>query len=37
MFLYQVSTDWYDNYERLESAADEFDGILIDDTDQEDE
>lgn len=37
MFLYEVSTDWYENYERLESAADEFDGILIDDADQEED
>lgn len=35
MFLYEVSTEWYENYERLESAADEFDGILIDEDDQE--
>ncbi|HEY6349936.1 MAG TPA: hypothetical protein VI636_11055 [Candidatus Angelobacter sp.] len=37
MFIYEVSTDWYENYERLESAADEFDGILIDDADQDEE
>jgi hypothetical protein len=37
MFLYELSTDWYDNYERLESTADEFDGILIDDSDQEED
>ncbi len=37
MFLYEVTTEWYENYERLESAADEFDGILIDDTDQEED
>lgn len=37
MFLFEVSTEWYDNYERLESAADEFDGILIDDGDQEED
>jgi hypothetical protein len=37
MFLYEVSTDWYENFERLESAADEFDGILIDDADQEED
>jgi hypothetical protein len=37
MFTYEVSTEWYENFERLESAADEFDGILIDDTDQEEE
>ncbi|HKD15616.1 MAG TPA: hypothetical protein VKD65_08425 [Candidatus Angelobacter sp.] len=37
MFVYEVSTDWYENFERLESAADEFDGILIDDADQEED
>ena len=37
MFLYEASTDWYDNYERLESMADDFDGILIDDSDQEED
>ncbi|MBZ5508521.1 MAG: hypothetical protein LAO78_23940 [Acidobacteriia bacterium] len=37
MFLYEVSTPWYETYQRLESAADDYDGILIDDTDQEDE
>src|SRR6478752_4923519 len=37
MFLSEVSTPWYDTYQRLESAADDYDGILIDDTDQDDE
>jgi hypothetical protein len=37
MFLYEVSTEWYENFERLESAADEFDGILIDDAEQEED
>lgn len=37
IFLYEVSTEWYENYERLESTADDFDGILIDDADQEEE
>jgi len=34
MFMYEVSTDWFETFERLESTADEFDGILIDDDDQ---
>ena len=34
MFMYEISTDWFETYERLESTADEFDGILIDDDDQ---
>lgn len=37
MFLYEVSTQWYETYQRLESAADDYDGILIDDSDQDDE
>jgi hypothetical protein len=36
MFVYQISTEWYETIERLESTADEFDGILIDDDDQDD-
>ena len=37
IFLYEVSTPWYESYQRLENMADDYDGILIDDTDQEDE
>ena len=37
MFLYELSTDWYETYERLESVVDDYDGILIDDSDQEEE
>ncbi len=37
MFLFEISTEWYDNYEHLESTADEFDGILIDDSDQDED
>ncbi|HEV2964361.1 MAG TPA: hypothetical protein VG649_21215 [Candidatus Angelobacter sp.] len=36
MFVYQISTEWYETFERLESTADDFDGILIDDDDQDD-
>src|SRR5258708_23726082 len=35
MFLYELSTDWYENFQRLESSADDYDGILIDDSDEE--
>ena len=28
---------WYETYQRLETAADDYDGILIDDTDQDEE
>jgi hypothetical protein len=37
MFVYEASTEWYENFERLESAADDFDGILIDDSDPEED
>ncbi len=37
MFLYEVSTDWYENFQRLETAADDYDGILIDDSDTEED
>jgi len=37
MFLYEISTPWYETYQRLESAADDYYGILIDDTDTEEE
>ena len=37
MFLYETSTEWYETLQRLENAADDYDGILIDDSDQEDE
>src|SRR5258708_38313715 len=29
MFLYEVSTDWYENFQRLGTAADDYHGILI--------
>ena len=39
VFIYEVSTDWYEIFQRLENTADDYDGILIneDDSDQEDE
>ena len=37
MFLYELSTDWYETYQRLESAIDDYDGILIDDSDPEED
>ena len=37
MFLYEVSTDWYDNFERLESTAEEYGTILMDESDQEED
>ncbi|HLJ90909.1 MAG TPA: hypothetical protein VKZ53_29165 [Candidatus Angelobacter sp.] len=37
MFLYEVSTDWYENFERLESTVDEFGGILMDDTESDED
>lgn len=35
MFVYETATPWYETYQRLETAADDYDGILIDDDDQE--
>jgi hypothetical protein len=37
IFLYEVSTEWYERYQRLVDAAEEFGGIVIDETDQDDE
>ena len=37
MFIYEVSTDWYDRYQRLVEVAEEFGGITIDESDQDDE
>ena len=37
LFTYEVSTEWYEAYQRLETAADDYDGILIDDSDLEEE
>jgi hypothetical protein len=37
MFLYELSTDWYETYQRLENAIDDYDGILIDDSDPEED
>jgi hypothetical protein len=37
LFLYEASTEWYDRYQRLVDAAEEFGGIVIDETDQDDE
>jgi len=37
MFLYEVSTQWYDRYQRLVDVMEEVGGIVIDETDQDDE
>ncbi len=37
IFLYEVSTEWYETYQRLENAADDYDGIMIDDSDPEED
>lgn len=37
MFLYEVSSDWYDRYQRLLDLADDFGSITIDEPDQDDE
>jgi hypothetical protein len=36
IFLYEVSTDWYDRYQRLLDVADDV-GMMIDEPDQDDE
>jgi hypothetical protein len=37
MFICEVSTEWYERYQRLLEVSDEFGGIPIDETDQEGE
>jgi hypothetical protein len=37
VFLYEASTEWYETYQRLENAIDDYDGILIDDSDPEED
>lgn len=37
MFTFEVSTDWYDRYQRLLDMAEEFGSIMIDESDQDDE
>jgi hypothetical protein len=37
LFLYEVSNDWYDRYQRLLDLAEECGGITIDEPDQDDE
>ncbi len=37
VMLYEASTEWYDRYQRLVELSDDFGGIPIDETDQDDE
>jgi hypothetical protein len=37
VFLYEASTDWYDRYQHLVDLLEDFGGITIDESDQEDE
>lgn len=37
MFLYEVSADWYDRYQRLLDLAEDFGSITFDESDQDDE
>ena len=37
MFLCEVSTEWYDRYQRLLDVAEEYGGIMIDEPDDHDE
>jgi hypothetical protein len=35
MFLYEISTEWYERYQRLMEVAEDFGGIVFDEPDQE--
>jgi hypothetical protein len=35
LFLYEISTEWYERYQALVDSADEFGGIIIDEGDDE--
>jgi hypothetical protein len=37
MFLYEISCEWYERYQRLMDLADDFGSITIDEPDQDDE
>jgi len=37
LFLYEASTEWYERYQRIVELLDDFGGITIDESDQEDE
>ncbi len=37
MFIFEISTDWYERYQRLVDLAEEFGGITIDESDQDEE
>lgn len=37
VFLYEVSTEWYDRYQRLLDVAEEVGGLAMDEPDQDDE
>jgi len=37
VFLFEVSTEWYDRYQRLVDMAEEYSGIVFDEPEQDDE
>jgi hypothetical protein len=37
VFLYEVSTEWYERYQRLMDVAEEFGSIVIDESDQDED
>jgi len=37
VFLFEVSTEWYDRYQRLVDMAEEYGGIVFDEPEQDDE
>jgi hypothetical protein len=37
MFLYEISTKWYERYESLTDVADEFGSFMFDENDKEED
>ena len=37
LFLYEASTEWYDRYQHLLELVEDFGGIAIDESDEDDE
>ena len=37
IFLYETGTEWYEHYQRLHEISQDFGGLAIDESDQEDE
>jgi hypothetical protein len=37
LFLYETSTEWYDRYQHLMELVEDYGGIAIDESDEDDE